>query len=175
MSVREQLWRALGAAGAGTMSVAGYPDRLTILIYHSVGPSPDPLGYWETTAADFEHNVLVLKRAFNVIRLRDAVRHLAEGTLPPRAADAVAVGQTVGRRRPVVRLRFGGTVWTPTRRHRLPHHERVSRWAIGWHARWRVVVRVWWLGQLGVFVQDAIAHQPHLQSSSRFVAHVAHR
>jgi peptidoglycan/xylan/chitin deacetylase (PgdA/CDA1 family) len=62
------------------------PARLSILIYHRVLPQPDPLFPGEVDATAFDRQMGLLKRFFNVIALRDAVRLLRDGALPPRTA-----------------------------------------------------------------------------------------
>lgn len=59
---------------------------LSILIYHRVLAQRDPLFPDEVTSGDFDRQVGLVKSCCNVIPLRDAVRHLAAGTLPQRAA-----------------------------------------------------------------------------------------
>ncbi len=59
---------------------------LSILIYHRVLPHKDPLFPSEVDRAEFDAQVGLLKSCFNIIPLVDAVRHVREGTLPPRAA-----------------------------------------------------------------------------------------
>lgn len=80
------LWlKGLGTAGASAMAVAGYRARLSILIFHSVSPTPTVLGYSDSTATVFDSIVRTVSSAFNVITLSEAVQHLEQGTLPPRA------------------------------------------------------------------------------------------
>lgn len=76
------LYRAIGTR----LSPAGRQARLSILIYHRVLPDIDSLFPNEPTAASFERQMRMLKSAFNVLPLADAVRHLQNGTLPARAA-----------------------------------------------------------------------------------------
>jgi peptidoglycan/xylan/chitin deacetylase (PgdA/CDA1 family) len=59
---------------------------LSIFIYHRVLPHKDPLFPGEVDSAEFDHDLRRIGAMFNVIALRDAVRHSAAGTLPPRAA-----------------------------------------------------------------------------------------
>lgn len=76
------LYRAIG----NRLSPAGSTARLSILIYHRVLPAIDPLFPHEPTAASFERQMRLLKSAFNVLPLADAVQRLQQGTLPARAA-----------------------------------------------------------------------------------------
>lgn len=61
-------------------------SRLSILIYHRVLPTPDPLFPGEVDAAAFEYQMRLVKSTFNIIGLGDAVRAIRSGTLPARAA-----------------------------------------------------------------------------------------
>lgn len=80
------LWlKTLGGVGASAMAVAGYRARLSILIFHSVSPAPTVLGYSDSTATVFDRIVRTVASAFNVITLSEAVEHLEQGSLPPRA------------------------------------------------------------------------------------------
>lgn len=64
----------------------GGKSGLSTFIYHRVLPAKDPLFPTEIDCADFDLALQRMTAMFNVIPLRDAVRHLAAGTLPPRAA-----------------------------------------------------------------------------------------
>ncbi|WP_229483423.1 polysaccharide deacetylase family protein [Massilia horti] len=75
----------LGKALMRMLSPGGQ-QGLSILIYHRVLDHPDPLFPGEVDRAEFDRQLRLLKSIFNVIPLPDAVRHLHEGTLPPRAA-----------------------------------------------------------------------------------------
>jgi peptidoglycan/xylan/chitin deacetylase (PgdA/CDA1 family) len=59
---------------------------LSILIYHRVLAAPDPLFPEQVDARRFEQHVRLLNRWFRAIPLAEAVRRLANRTLPPRAA-----------------------------------------------------------------------------------------
>lgn len=59
---------------------------LSILIYHRVLARPDPLFPDQVDARRFEQHVTLLNRWFRVMPLSEAVRRLAERSLPPRAA-----------------------------------------------------------------------------------------
>ncbi|MES2759536.1 MAG: polysaccharide deacetylase family protein [Pseudomonadota bacterium] len=59
---------------------------LSILIYHRVLAGPDPLFPEQVDARRFEQHMRLLNRWFTVIPLAEAVRRLAERSLPPRAA-----------------------------------------------------------------------------------------
>jgi peptidoglycan/xylan/chitin deacetylase (PgdA/CDA1 family) len=59
---------------------------LSILIYHRVLARPDPLFPEQVDARRFEQQMRLLRRWFRVIPLAEAVRRLAERSLPPRAA-----------------------------------------------------------------------------------------
>jgi peptidoglycan/xylan/chitin deacetylase (PgdA/CDA1 family) len=75
----------LGKALMRVVSPGG-ASGLSILIYHRVLPARDALFPAEVDSVAFDHQIGMLRSMFNVISLLDAVRHLAAGTLPPRAA-----------------------------------------------------------------------------------------
>lgn len=62
-----------------------YPQRLTVLIYHRVLPTPDPLRPGEIVANHFERQMRFVSRYFEVLPLREAGRRLRNGRLPRRA------------------------------------------------------------------------------------------
>lgn len=66
------------------LTVAGR-GRLSILIFHRVLASRDPLLPTEPTTAEFDGLIGHVRRQFNVLRLTDAIRQLYERTLPSRA------------------------------------------------------------------------------------------
>ena len=76
------LYRSLGKL----LSPAGARARLSILIYHRVLAATDPIFPNEPTYANFDQQMLLLKSAFNVLPLHEAVIRLKASTLPPRAA-----------------------------------------------------------------------------------------
>jgi peptidoglycan/xylan/chitin deacetylase (PgdA/CDA1 family) len=59
--------------------------RLSILIFHRVLPSPDPLFPSEVDAVRFDRMMATVSRAFRVLPLAEAVRLMGESRLPPRA------------------------------------------------------------------------------------------
>lgn len=61
-------------------------QRLTILIYHRVLSERDVLRPGEPDVAEFDWQMELVARAFNVLPLREAIGRLAGGRLPPRAA-----------------------------------------------------------------------------------------
>ncbi len=65
----------------------GGTGALSVLIYHRVLPSPDPLLPGVVDAELFDVQVTTLNRSFHVMPLREAVPRLAEGSLPSRAAS----------------------------------------------------------------------------------------
>jgi peptidoglycan/xylan/chitin deacetylase (PgdA/CDA1 family) len=60
----------------------GARARLTVLIFHRVLPSPDPLRPSEPDVQEFEAKMSCVSRWFNVLPLADAVRGLSTGDLP---------------------------------------------------------------------------------------------
>lgn len=68
------------------LSPSGSRARLNVLIFHRVLPQPDPLFPDEVHAARFDELLGWLKSWFNVLPLDAAVRQLADGSLPARAA-----------------------------------------------------------------------------------------
>ena len=82
MSALNILYRSLGSL----LSPAGARARLSILIYHRVLATTDPLFPNEPTCAGFEQQMALLKSVFNVLPLPEAVTCLKTGTLPARAA-----------------------------------------------------------------------------------------
>jgi peptidoglycan/xylan/chitin deacetylase (PgdA/CDA1 family) len=121
-------------AGAGLafrlLSPAGPAARLTIFIFHRVLAQPDPLLPSEPDAARFDRIVGFIARHFRVLRLADAARRLADGTLPAAAAcitfddgyrDNLEVATPVLRRHGVTATFFiaagyidGGRMWNDT-------------------------------------------------------------
>lgn len=67
-------------------ALGGVRQRLSILIYHRVLPQPDPLFPDELDAARFERQLALVNDCFRLVPLRDGLRGLREGALPPRAA-----------------------------------------------------------------------------------------
>lgn len=59
--------------------------RLSILIYHRVMPSRDPMRPDEPTVEQFDVQMRLLRRNFTPLSLLEAVDRLAQGTLPRRA------------------------------------------------------------------------------------------
>lgn len=68
------------------LSPAGRRARLSVLIYHRVLERPDPYRSGDPTLAEFEWQMAVLARQFNVLPLAEALTRLTAGTLPARAA-----------------------------------------------------------------------------------------
>lgn len=66
--------------------LSGGSRRLTILIYHSVNASRDPLFPHNLDAATFDWHLGVLGQLFNVMPLSEAIAALKAGKLPARAA-----------------------------------------------------------------------------------------
>lgn len=75
------IWRSAFALA----SPGGTRARLSILIFHRVLPRQDPLFPGEVFAEQFATLMNHVASRFRVLALRDAVRALAQGTLPARA------------------------------------------------------------------------------------------
>lgn len=70
---------------ASITSPGGVGAPLTVLLYHRVLSQPDELSPGEPSAAQFDAQMAVLSRVFNVLPLEDALSRLRDGTLPSRA------------------------------------------------------------------------------------------
>lgn len=70
----------------GALSPRGPRARLSILIFHRVLPSPDPLAPYEPDVERFDRIVGWLADWFTVLPLGEAVERLKTGSLPARAA-----------------------------------------------------------------------------------------
>jgi len=73
-------------AVARKLSPGGPGARLSTLIYHRVLPRANPLNTWDVTAAEFDAQMEILARLFNVLPLAEAVERLRKRSLPERAA-----------------------------------------------------------------------------------------
>lgn len=71
---------------ASVLSPSGYGAALSVLIFHRVLPSPDPLFPEQIDAERFDALLGWLGKSFNVLSLELAVDMLKRGELPPRAA-----------------------------------------------------------------------------------------
>lgn len=103
------------------------PNRLSILIFHRVHPTADPLFPSEPDAKRFEQLMRFVSKTFNVISLGDAATKLSSRTLPPRSlvitfddgyADNVEVALPILQRYGLVATFFistgfldGGRMW----------------------------------------------------------------
>lgn len=76
------MWKA----AFSLLAPAGRGAKLSTLIFHRVLPAPDPMFPGEMHAVQFDAVCGWLRRWFNVLPLDQAVRRLANGSLPPRAA-----------------------------------------------------------------------------------------
>lgn len=68
------------------VSPGGERAKLSILIYHRVRPTPDPLNPGTPDVRTFDWQMALLARHFEVLPLREAGQRLREGRLPRRAA-----------------------------------------------------------------------------------------
>lgn len=71
---------------SGLLSPAGSRARLSILIFHRVLSTPDPLLPDDPDAVRFRWQMQTVARLFNVLPLSEAVVRLADQSLPPCAA-----------------------------------------------------------------------------------------
>ncbi|MCW5624899.1 MAG: polysaccharide deacetylase family protein [Burkholderiales bacterium] len=72
------VWTPYGLIGRG---------KLNIFIFHSIKARPDPFAPTEPDVPRFDALLGFLRRWFTVLPLDEAVRLLADGTLPPAAAS----------------------------------------------------------------------------------------
>lgn len=72
---------------AGMLSGEGKRGRLFILIYHRVLDEKDPMRKSELDVTEFQTQMELLSRHFNVFPLSQGIQHLKEGTLPERAVS----------------------------------------------------------------------------------------
>jgi peptidoglycan/xylan/chitin deacetylase (PgdA/CDA1 family) len=70
---------------AAVVAPGGQRARLSVLIYHRVLPTVDPLFPAEVDAAAFDGQMKCLTECFNVLPLNEAVERLQRGDLPSRA------------------------------------------------------------------------------------------
>ena len=75
---------ALGRGLPHLLRTAG-KQRLSILIYHRVLQSPDPLRPGEPIVDEFRQRMNLLRRYFNPLPLVEAIDRLQAGELPERA------------------------------------------------------------------------------------------
>ena len=81
MAIFNQLLRSLASFTVPGKTKA----RLTVLLYHRVLQSLDPLLPAEPDAAGFDAQVALLSSVFNILPLNQALIQLRQGSLPPRA------------------------------------------------------------------------------------------
>lgn len=81
-SIQKMFFSACGSL----LSPGGSRGALLVLIYHRVMPRPDPLLADEPDARLFSAHMDLVRSAFNVIGLSEAIERLQTGSLPPRAA-----------------------------------------------------------------------------------------
>lgn len=82
--IRGRSFDLLKAAGT-VLSSKNDNGRLSILIYHRVLSQPDPMRPEEIDKTNFQWQMNLLARYFNVLPLTVAIRRLIEGRLPVRA------------------------------------------------------------------------------------------
>ena len=69
------------------LSPAGENGRLSILIFHRMLASPDPILRDEVDVLTFERHIRLLAAEFNVLPLGEACERLARGEIPARAVS----------------------------------------------------------------------------------------
>jgi peptidoglycan/xylan/chitin deacetylase (PgdA/CDA1 family) len=120
------------------LSPLGRQQRLSILIYHRILKDRDWMRPDEPTAEEFDLQMQILKRHFNVLPLREAVHKLKNGDLPKRTAcitfddgyaDNLTVAQPILKRHGLPATVFvatgyldGGRMWNDTVVESLRHH-----------------------------------------------------
>lgn len=113
-------------------------QSLSILIYHSVAAEPDWMRPAVPSADKFKWHMQILRQHFNVLPLRQAVRLMREGRLPPRAvcvtfddgyADNLLVAAPIMRQLNIPATFFvatgyldGGRMWNDTVIEALRHY-----------------------------------------------------
>lgn len=135
--------------------------RLSVLIFHRVRAEVDPLFPEELDALRFERFGRLVRSWFHVLPLHEAVRRLAEGTLPSRAlsitfddgyADNCSVALPILRRLGVPATFFiavgyldGGRMWNDTVIESVRRHQRdrldLGRLGLGIHPTDSAVAR----------------------------------
>jgi peptidoglycan/xylan/chitin deacetylase (PgdA/CDA1 family) len=109
----------IGRSAFRLLAPRGRRARLSAFIFHRVYPIRDPLFPNEPDAEDFERKMEWVTRWFNVLPAPEAVRRLADGSLPDRAlcltfddgyADNVGVALPI-----LARLRLPATFFIATR------------------------------------------------------------
>lgn len=80
-------FKSLHSIAAATASFGFKGNKLGILIYHRVLRSNDWIRPHEPSVTAFDWQVSVLKKAFHILPLDQAIRHLASGRLPHRAVS----------------------------------------------------------------------------------------
>ncbi|WP_443134936.1 polysaccharide deacetylase family protein [Halorhodospira sp. M38] len=70
---------------ASLLAPGGWRGRLSILVYHRVLPSADPLRPYDPEVAAFRSQMELVSTLFQVLPLAEAVRRLRADRLPPRA------------------------------------------------------------------------------------------
>jgi peptidoglycan/xylan/chitin deacetylase (PgdA/CDA1 family) len=74
-------------AFTSVLSPAGPRGRLSVLIYHRVLQTPDPMRPAEPDETSFRWQMRLMRQHFNVLSLSEAIQRLKDGTLPARAAS----------------------------------------------------------------------------------------
>ncbi|MCS5709121.1 polysaccharide deacetylase family protein [Candidatus Berkiella cookevillensis] len=69
----------------GMISPGGRFGKLQILLYHRVLAELDPLRPWEIAAVQFDEQMRILSRYYNVLSLSEGLERLEKGSLPPQA------------------------------------------------------------------------------------------
>lgn len=84
-AVRRQGSAYAAATLMATRLIVGVSARLTIMIFHRIVPEFDPLLAEEPDAVRFRAIVEVVAEQFQPLSLKEGLRRLSEGTLPPNA------------------------------------------------------------------------------------------
>ena len=150
MSWLDRSAAAAVASACGAVAASRGPV-LTTLIFHRVLPGPDPLFPREMDRERFDRTMRAVVRAFRVLSLADAVRHLRQGSLPARSlvitfddgyADNEQIALPILQRHGLSASFFiatgfldGGRMWNDTviecfRRCDVPHVD-LGAWGLG--------------------------------------------
>ncbi|WP_275098468.1 polysaccharide deacetylase family protein [Sedimenticola hydrogenitrophicus] len=82
-SDREWFWRLLKIV-AHIIAPFGMRNNITILIYHQVLPVKDNLRQDCINREEFDQQMRIISKLFNVVTIEEAARYIEQGNIPPR-------------------------------------------------------------------------------------------